>query len=165
MTTDPRWLSCRDAIVTALEGMSEDAGYHHDYGPVATGGAVATWDRSAEKRRNTVYVAWIGPVGQGDSQYGFEMPAGRSRPMDVWRISVAFRYEDDPELWAARFRADVHAALMGGDRTLGVAGTLVTDTGEGEWVPARDGDRVVGGSMAVAYIIRWDHRTGDMATR
>lgn len=165
MPSEPRLLALRDDLVSTLAAMSRAEGCWYDYGVVVSG-AAADWEAEKDYQQPRRFLMWDGEVEQ-DPRHGGEAIAGgapnRFRHYERFIVSLAIK-DGDPEKAAWRMRSDHHKALIGSNRHR--SGTRVNTFDVGTlWEPFYEGGAPIGGVLALVYVVRWDHVTGDMTTQ
>lgn len=162
--------------IESLRLMSKGNGFHYDYGDIVEN-SEAIWAEENDTRRPEVHVRWVGmrPI---DDLTGNEQAAGRHRRYDVYRVSATVKDDGGKHTRKGqRVHADWHKALLSLDATLtstALPGGLNRNRGDGRTTTYDGGipeDGIVpvhedgGFVMAVDFIIRSDHLTGDMGSQ
>ncbi len=163
MPSEPRWVAARDSVVEDLGLMSRANGYWYDYAEVTSG--TASFADEPDYAVPSPFYEWLGTieerVGLGD-----ESATTRCRHNEGFLITFSIKSLDgDHERMAARVRMDVHTALMGSTRrNRGMARVNTFDVSTA-WSAGDEGGKQGGGILALTYVVRIDHTTGDMATQ
>ena len=164
MPNEPRWVAVRDHLLDSLALMSRANGYHYDYAPTVIGSAA--WPNEGDTARPAPHLEWTGTIAQGGGSD--ETATNRFRRDEGWSVSFVVQSPDgDHERMAARIRADVHMALMGGTpsrRTRGEARVNTFDLST-TWSPGGRGAEQEGGILDLGYATRGDHVAGDMSSQ
>lgn len=167
MPSESRLLALRDDLVTTLEGMSVANGYWYDYRGVQIG-AATDWEVEQDYEAPRLYVMWDGQVDE-DPKHGAEAAEGsapnRFRRWDRFVVSVSVKDKEDPERVAWRIHSDLHKALIGQSNRHRSSTRVHTGDLGPAWEPFYEGGKPIGGVLAVAFTIRWDHLTGDMTSQ
>ena len=161
MPDEPLINLIRDELVTIAEDISKANGYWLDYGDVVAG-AVADWDAEKDFERPRIFIAYDGEES-GDAIVGAETATMRFRRHERFMVTVAVK-DNDPEWLLQRIRADLHKAFIDEDGRFLTNGRGAIFEAGSDWLAWPDVGVPIGGALAVTYVVRWEHVSGDMSS-